>query len=124
MRDEFSEQKAICQYVKQQYPSVVFFSDLSGIRLPAGLANKIKDLKCARGIPDLFILEPKKGYFGLAIEMKTTGVTVYRKDGALKADEHLREQESMLIKLTEKGYFAIFAEGFDNTKLMIDSYLS
>jgi hypothetical protein len=122
-KDEFSEQKSICQYLSLQYPDVIFASDLSGIRLPQGLANKVKSLKCNRGIPDLFIYEPRKGYFGLAIELKATGVTVYKQDGNLKTDNHLQEQEEMLYRLSKKGYLALFCLGFDNAKLIIDSYL-
>ena len=122
-KDEVSEQKSICQYLSLQYPDVIFASDLSGIRLPQGLANKVKSLKCNRGIPDLFIYEPRKGYFGLAIELKATGVTVYKQDGNLKTDTHLQEQEEMLYRLSKKGYLALFCLGFDNAKLIIDSYL-
>ena len=122
-KDEFSEQKSICQYLSLQYPDVIFASDLSGIRLPQGLANKVKSLKCNRGIPDLFMYEPRKGYFGLAIELKATGVTVYKQDGNLKTDTHLQEQEEMLYRLSKKGYLALFCLGFDNAKLIIDSYL-
>ena len=122
-KDEFSEQKSICQYLSLQYPDVIFASDLSGIKLSKGLALKIKSLKCSRGIPDLFIYEPKKGYCGLAIELKATGVTVYKQDGNLRTDTHLQEQEEMLLKLSKKGYLAVFCLGFDNAKLIIDSYL-
>jgi hypothetical protein len=123
-KDEFSEQKALCEYLSLQYPDVIFASDLSGIRLPQGLANKIKSLKCRRGIPDLFIYEARRGYFGLAIELKATGVTIYKQDGNLKTDQHLMEQEDMLKRLNEKGYLACFCIGYSNAKAVIDEYLS
>jgi hypothetical protein len=122
-KDEFSEQASICEYLSLQYPNVIFASDLSGIKLTKGLAVKIKKLKCARGIPDLFIYEPRKGYCGLAIELKATGVTVYKQDGTLKNDTHLQEQEEMLTRLSKKGYLALFCLGFDSAKLIIDTYL-
>ena len=122
-KDEFSEQKSLCQYISLQYPDVIFASDLSGIRLPQGLANKIKSLKCGRGIPDLFIYEPKGGYAGLAIELKATGVVTHKKDGSLLSNDHLKEQEEMLLKLSEKGYLALFCIGFDNAKIIVDAYM-
>lgn len=123
-KDEFSEQKAICEYLSLQYPDVIFASDLSGIRLPQGLANKIKSLKCKRGIPDLFIYEPRRGYYGLAIEMKATGVTIYKQDGDLRTDQHLQEQEEMLTRLSHKGYLACFCIGYEKAKVIIDEYLN
>ena len=59
----------------------------------------------------------------LAIELKATGVTVYKQDGNLRTDTHLQEQEEMLMRLSKKGYLAVFCLGFDNDKLIIDSYL-
>lgn len=123
-KDEFSEQKALCEYLSLQYPDVIFASDLSGIRLPQGLAVKIKSLKCRRGIPDVFIYEPRKGFYGLAIELKATGVTVYKQNGELKSDDHLKEQEEMLLRLCAKGYNACFCFGFDYAKIIVDQYLS
>jgi len=122
-KDEFSEQKILCQYISLQYPNVIFVSDMSGIKLPIGLATKIKDLKCGRGVPDLFIYEPKKGYFGLAIELKATGVLIEKQDGEFLKDTHVEEQAEMLLRLNEKGYLAMFCIGFDYAKLVIDKYL-
>ena len=122
-KDEFSEQKAICEYLSLQYPNVIFASDLSGIRLPKGLAVKIKSLKCGRGIPDLFIYKPRYKYFGLAIEMKATGVNILNKNGDLLTSEHLREQADMLHRLSCEGYLACFSIGFEETKSLIDKYL-
>jgi len=122
-KDEFSEQKAICLYLGFQYPNVIFSSDLSGIKLPKGLAVKIKSLKSNRGIPDLSIYEPRKGYCGLFIEMKATGVSIYKQNGELLSNEHLKEQSDMLTNLQEKGYLAIFCVGYEETKMAIDEYL-
>jgi hypothetical protein len=121
-KDEFSEQKSLCQYISLQYPSVIFASDLSGIRLPIGLATKIKDLKCGRGIPDLAIYSARKGFHGLMIELKATGISLFKKNGNYDS-EHLIEQAEMLSRLSKEGYLAVFCIGFDEAKIIIDEYL-
>src|SRR6056297_3458772 len=71
-------QQQICQYVKVQYPNVLFNTDLSGIKLPMGLAVKVSKLRSSRAFPDLVFYEPRKingkMYYGLFIELKKDGV--------------------------------------------------
>jgi len=123
-RNEEAEQIAICDYLRLQYPIVIFNSDHSGIRVGQGLANKVKRLHSENGIPDLNIDEPRGGWFGLKIEMKATGVSVWRKNGMLKDNEHLRKQWKMLMRLDQKGYCTGFCSGFDAAKAVIDWYMS
>lgn len=119
---EYQEQVAVCEYIRYHYPLVIFFSDLSGVRLPIGLAKKIKPLKCTRGIPDLFIAYPAKGKHGLFIELKRTGTTLYRKDGYYK-DERLERQATVLRSLRGEGYIAEFCLGYKDAIALIESYL-
>lgn len=123
-RSEEAEQIALCNYIRLKYPDVVFSSDHSGIRVGQGLANKVKALHSENGIPDLSIDEPRGGWFGLKIEMKATGVTVFRKSGMLKNDAHLQKQWRMLMKLELKGYHAGFCEGYDVAVELVDWYMS
>lgn len=62
-------------------------------------------------------------YAGLMIELKREGTRIYKKNGGLVADEHIREQARMLDELRERGYAAHFAIGFDQAKQIIDEYL-
>lgn len=62
-------------------------------------------------------------YAGLMIELKREGTRIYKKNGELVADEHIREQARMLDELRERGYAAHFAIGFDQAKQIIDEYL-
>ena len=98
-------------------------SDLSGFRLPQGLAVKAKKMRSSRGIPDLLILEPRGNYCGLLIELKREGMNPFKKDGTIKSDIHLEEQHLMLKNLEAKGYKATFASGYDIAKEIIDNYL-
>lgn len=122
--NEEAEQLALCDYIRLQYPKIIFNSDHSGIRVGKGLANKVKRLHSENGIPDLSIDEPRGGWFGLKIEMKATGNSPFRKNGMLKDNDHLRTQWKMLMRLSNKGYLAGFCTGFDQAKELVDWYMS
>lgn len=62
-------------------------------------------------------------YAGLMIELKRPGTRIYKKDGTLVADQHIREQFDVLEQLRKRGYVAEFACGFDEAKKIIDGYL-
>jgi len=117
------EHRQICQYIKKQYPNVIFNTDLSGIKLNQGQAIAVKSLRSSNGFPDIVIYEPKRGYHGLFIELKRTGEVITKKDGTLKT-EHLKEQSKMISNLAQKGYCARFCIGFAEAKKVIDWYLS
>jgi hypothetical protein len=115
--------KAVCDYIRLQYPSVMFNSDLSGsMKLTIGQAVQIKALRSNRGYPDIVIYEPRGKYHGLFIELKDEGTKLTKKDN-LPATPHIQEQAECILKLVERGYFADFACGFDMAKNIIDRYL-
>jgi hypothetical protein len=113
----------VCQYLKIQYPKVLFNTDLSGIKLTIGQARKIKALRSGRAWPDLFIVEPNCGLSGLFIELKSPKVKIFKSNGEMVSDPHIREQAAMLKELQGKCYKAVFACGFDEAKRIIDDYL-
>lgn len=123
-RNEEAEQIALCNYIRETYPEVVFNTDHSGLRVSIGVANKIKAMHSENGIPDLSIDEPRGGWFGLKIEMKATGNSPFRVSGRLKDDEHLRKQWKMLMRLENKGYCTGFCVGYDQAKEVVDWYMS
>ena len=114
--------KQICQYLKLQYPDVVFTVDTSGLKLTIGQAVQMKQLRSSKGLPDLMIFEPRGDHLGLFIELKTKDVKFFKKDGTYKT-EHLFQQNEVLYSLTKKGYCASFARGFDLAKKLIDTYM-
>ena len=123
---EYDLHLAICNYISCYYPDVIFTSDLSGIKMSIGQALKIKNLKSSKGIPDLLILEPRKGYSGLFIELKLNRSKVYKKNGEIKADKsgHLENQLEILNRLKEKGYYTCFGLGYSSTLDIIRDYLT
>lgn len=119
--NEYELQLAVCQYLRYQYPDILFRSDLGGIKLTKGLAIKSKKIQRSSGFPDLFIYYPSKGYNGLAIELKATNI--YKKDGTLKKNDHVFKQKKILDILSANNYKAVFAVGFEQAKKIIDEYV-
>ena len=120
----------IADYMRYQYPEVIYRFDLAAdLKLSIGQAKKHKRIQERRGYPDLFIAEPafdmnrNRDIHGLFIELKKAGTRIYRKDGRLVSDAHIREQFDMLEQLRQRGYMAEFACGFDEAKEIIDKYL-
>lgn len=115
--------KAVCNYLRLQYPGILFNSDLSGsMRLTIGQAVQIKSLRSDRGFPDIVIYEPRGEYHGMFIELKKDGETVINKKG-FPATPHIAEQYLIIERLCLRGYFAVFAVGFDEAKNAVDNYL-
>ena len=123
--NESELQVMVADYIRMQYPDVLFHSDFgSGIKLTMGQAIKQKRQNGGRRAwPDMFIAEPKLHYHGLFIELKKEGTRITKKNGDF-ASEHIKEQFMLLDQLRFRGYRADFAIGFDEAKKLIDDYLS
>lgn len=117
-------QQQVADYLRLQYSDVMFHSDFgSGIKLTMGQAVKQKRLNGGRRAwPDMFIAKAKGGYHGLFIELKKDGTRLFKRDGT-PASQHVAEQEQALIRLSDAGYKAMFAVGFEQAKEVIDNYL-
>ena len=120
MKQEENLQIAVCTYLRLNYPSVIFTSESSGVRLTMGQAVKAKKMRSGGKLPDLWILEPRGGYHGLFIELKAE--PYLKKDGWFKTP-HIKEQAETIARLMNKGYAATFAVGFDQAKEAIDVYM-
>lgn len=134
---ELELQAQVADYIRLQYPSVIFHSDFgSGIKLTMGQAIRQKRLNGGRrSWPDMFIAEPRtlgnrclegllvEPYHGLFIELKKAGTRIFKKNGTLVSNAHICEQFDMLEQLRRRGYKAEFACGFDEAKKIIDEYL-
>lgn len=132
MTSEHDLYAMLADYLRYNYKDIIWRFDLAAdLKLTIGQARKHKRLQQHRGYPDLFIAEPRlvvtddmPDYMhGLFIEIKRQGVKLYKKNGELVADQHIREQAEMLEQLRRKGYVAEFACGFDEAKKLIDEYL-
>ena len=121
-RNENDELLMLCHWIRGEYPEVMFWCDMSGVKLPIGLAVKVSQMKSNRAIPDLFIAHPAQGKHGLFIEYKKTGVGVKRKNGNWMSD-HVKEQAEVIEHLRTFGYGACFCAGLEEAKKIIALYL-
>lgn len=118
-------QVMLCDYLRLQYPSAIFRSDYAaGLKLTMQQAIHHKRLQRQRAWPDLQIAEARHGYHGLFLELKRAGSSPFKKDGSLRTDAHVQEQEAVLESLRKRGYKAEFAVGWPDARQKIDEYLS
>lgn len=120
MTKEETIHQQLCAYIRAQYPTVIFTSEPSGLRLPIGQATKLKKLRSGSKLPDLWILERRANYGGLFIELKAE--PIHKKNGEYKTP-HVKEQAEVIERLKQKGYAATFAVGFDGARMEVDMYL-
>ena len=122
-KSEQNLQVSISQYIKLKYPDIIFTSESGGLRLSISQAVLLKKCRSCKALPDLWILEARKGYHGCLLELKKEGTKLYKKNGDLKKDKHIAEQEEIQHRLRNKGYFCEFAVGFDEARSIVDYYL-
>lgn len=117
-------QKQVAIYIRMQYPDVIFHSDFgSGVKLSPWQARMQKMQNGGRRAwPDMMIAEPIGNYHGLFIELKREGARLKKQNGEW-ASSHIAEQNIMLSELSNKGYKAEFAIGFEQALDLIDDYL-
>jgi hypothetical protein len=127
---EYEVYKAVSDYLKLQYPKVLFHFDYAGVNLSMIQSVKMKRIQKKRGWPDLFIAEPKKDligsviYCGLFIEIKPEGTKITKGGLCFPSTPHIREQFDMASELEDRKYYANIVCGFDQCKIIIDKYLS
>ena len=121
--EEYHIQVAIAEFMRLEYPDVIFRSDLSGIKLSIGQAMKIKRVQGEKAYPDFTILQACRGWHGMMLEIKKDYNEIHRKDGTFRQDKHTQEQIEMLLRLREKGYYAIFGCGYEASIKLVKAYL-
>lgn len=131
----------VANYLKKCYPDVIFNSDFAaGLELRDNQRITLSKVRSEGAHPDMFIMERRRGFAGLCLELKKEGFVVFKKDGSLRKSpykrkyrrygktlivrgDHLQEQQHMLDRLTAKGYYARFVVGYDQAVQMIDWYM-
>ena len=111
MTEEFV-QIAVVNYLKYQYPNALYCASAGGVRTSIKQAIKMKRTGYVKGFPDLFIYESRKGYHGLAIELKTT-------KGTAQAS-----QKQWIKKLCDNGYYAKVCKGTPEALSLIQWYMN
>lgn len=119
-------QESVATYIAMKYGrDVVFHSDFgSGTKLSYAQANRQRRQNAGRrGFPDLQICQPIDRWHSFFLEIKKEGIRIVKRNGELVADQHIREQASMIEQLRAKGYWADFGIGFDDCIEKIDAYM-
>lgn len=115
-------QKQLCAWMKIQHPTVYFFSDPSGLRVPAGLRNYLKATRSHHAALDVSILESRMSWSGLILELKAK--SPFKKDGkTLLSDPHLEDQHKTMVHLRNRGFMCELVWGFEQGKKIINDYL-
>lgn len=110
-QEESDIQMRLAFWLTTQHPDVIFTSALGGIKTTIGQAVKLKRLGYRKGWPDLFFAEPRQGFHGLFVELKTeTGLPSI-------------DQIDLLDRFNRKGYKAVMCRGFDDAQKTIQEYL-
>lgn len=120
---EYQLQKALAEYLRKGYPSVLFLSDVrASLRLTIPQQLRAKAIQADNfACPDMVIFEARGDWHGMFMELKAD--SPYKKNGDLKKDSHLERQADALIALQEKGYHADWYWTFDEARKQIDWYL-
>ena len=108
---EYELQKAVVDFIKLQYPKMLYCGSAGGVRTSMSQAKKMKATGYIKGFPDLFIYEPRGKYSGLAIELK------------VKGNYPSKEQKEWIERLKMRGYQAKVCTGFEECIQTIQNYL-
>lgn len=91
-------------------PVPLFSATVGGVRVAMQTALRMKQAGYKKGIPDLLIFEPRNGYVGLALEVKTM---------VGRASPHQKEWQE---RLRGKGWKAEICKGLNACIECIDDY--
>lgn len=109
---EAGVQTLIVNYLKFQYPGILYCASAGGMFTSMKQAIKMKMTGYVKGFPDLQICEPNEKYHGLFIEVKTEKGVVSK------------EQKEWIKQLNKRGYYATYVKGSDEAIKVIDAYFS
>lgn len=99
-------------WFRSQYKKAMIFAIPNGGQRNVIVAKRMKDEGVTRGIPDLCIPYPSKGFHGLYIEMK-----------AGKRGKVSPEQAQVMNTLNALGYYCAVCRDFDEFKTEVDRYM-
>jgi len=102
----------VVDYLDAMEVPPLYSATVGGVRVAMQTALRMKRAGYRKGIPDLLIFEPRNGYSGLALEIKTS---------VGRASTH---QEEWIKKLNERGWKAVIVKGYEACIEAIDTYFT
>ncbi len=109
---EHIDQVKVVQHVRAFYPDCIIAAIPNGGDRTASERVRLHSEGVLAGMPDLCVLEPKNGFHGLFIEMKTKAGVVSGK------------QSDVNLQLNAKGYRAVVARSAAEAIKSIEEYLN
>lgn len=107
---EHDIQVRITNHLEAMEVPPLYSATVGGVRVAMHTAVRMKQAGYKKGIPDLLIFEPRNGYTGLAVEVKTLKG---------RPSEH---QKMWIQKLRDRGWKAEICKGLDKCIETIDEY--
>lgn len=117
MTKEENLQIVVADYIRLQYPKVLFAHIANERKTSPQRGSKLKRMGVKKGMPDVMVYKHSGdhtgvNFSGLAIELK------------IKPNRPTKEQEAVLAQLFSNGWFTSVCYSFDEAKEIIDTYLS
>jgi len=109
---EHIDQVKVVQHVRAFYPEVIIAAIPNGGDRSASERVRLHSEGVLAGMPDLCVLEPKNGFHGLFVEMKTKAGVVSDK------------QSSVGLQLNAKGYLCLVSRSAPDAIKIIEDYLN
>ncbi len=111
-REEDSIHFECIQLLKNEFPNVEWVSNiLDGAKLGEKVMKRHAGMRNRPGTSDIIILEPRKGFHGMCLEVKTLTGKVSQ------------EQRDFLDRMKRKGYHVTTGHGLDDCFMAIREYL-
>jgi hypothetical protein len=105
-------QELLVRMLRNVTPPLLFTTTGAGLQCGVACRVRMNRMGYTKGMPDLFIFEPRNGSHGLVIELKTN-------KGALRPD-----QRAILERFRGNGYTALAVYGLDEAMRVIGAYLN
>lgn len=112
-QDELLVQIAVVNWLKSNFPEILYCASAGGMRTSLSVAKKMKASGYVKGFPDLFLYHPTMSKNGMAIELK-----------ANKKCYASKEQKQWVKDLNARGYYAVVCKGFEHAIEEITNYLN
>ena len=117
---------AIADFLKLQYPNILFRIDYDLNALTIGKCVQIARLKSNQSAwPDIFIAHPNKYSHGLFVEVKSNKNKIYqKKNGQFRRNKHLQAQINFMNILQILGYSVSFTWSLEHFQNIMKDYLN
>jgi hypothetical protein len=102
----------VVQHIRAFYPDCIIAAIPNGGDRTASERVRLHSEGVLAGMPDLCVLEPKNGFHGLFIEMKTKAGVVSEK------------QSAVALQLNAKGYLCLVSRSAPDAIKIIEGYLN